>query len=143
MKRMMKAAVALMLTFGVSGCATIFKGNTSMVAVQSEPMGAEVYVNGQRLGMTPVSLRLASNQYYSVEFRKEGYETRTITLTKTIGVQWIILDVLLGVVPLVVDAATGNWYEFEPQPFNGVLRPTGSTPPGSPAPSSSDPAKVL
>jgi hypothetical protein len=29
-----------------------------------------------------------------------------------VGVKWIVLDILGGFVPVIVDAATGNWYEF-------------------------------
>ena len=47
------------------------------MAVSSEPQGAEVYVNGIRMGVTPVELNLKADKSYSIEYRKEGYESVT------------------------------------------------------------------
>ncbi|MEM7756046.1 MAG: hypothetical protein AAF297_10470, partial [Planctomycetota bacterium] len=41
-------------------------------------------------------------------------QTRQIQLTRSIGAIWIILDVVFGLIPVVVDAITGNWYEVGP-----------------------------
>lgn len=103
------------------GCATIFKGSHNAVDFSSEPPGAKVYVNGFLMGTTPVKLKLESKRTYTVEFKKEGYETRTSTLTNHVGAGWIILDVIGGLVPVIVDAATGAWYELDQEAVNAVL----------------------
>jgi hypothetical protein len=41
-------------------------------------------------------------------------EERTFQLRNEIGTLWIILDVVTGLVPIIVDAATGDWYELKP-----------------------------
>lgn len=105
----------------LSSCATIFKGSTDDVNFSSEPTGAKVYVNGNLLGTTPVQLELKSKNSYTIEFKKEGYETKTVVLNNSVGAGWIVLDVLFGVVPIIVDAATGNWYELDQEHVNGVL----------------------
>jgi PEGA domain/PDZ domain len=97
----------------IYGCATILKGGIDQVDVSSEPNGAKVYINGHMLGRTPVTLKLAAQKTYYIEFEKDGYERRTYVLTSSVGAGWIVLDVLFGLVPVVVDAATGNWYEFD------------------------------
>lgn len=37
------------------------------------------------------------------------------------GAGWIVLDVLAGLVPIIVDAATGAWYGLDQDNVNAVL----------------------
>ena len=103
------------------GCATIFKGSTDPVNFTSEPSGAEVYVDGILLGTTPFQMELKSAESYKIEFRKDGHITRTILLNNSVGAGWIILDVFGGIIPVVIDAATGNWYSLDQATVNAVL----------------------
>jgi glycerol-3-phosphate acyltransferase PlsY len=64
---------------------------------------------------------LKTDREYTIEFRKDGYETRTYFLGNKIGAGWIILDVLCGLIPVVVDVATGAWYEFTEENIIVVL----------------------
>ena len=48
-----------------------------------------------------------------IQFAKEGYETVSCALNATTNVGIVVLDVLGGLVPLIVDAATGNWKTLE------------------------------
>jgi len=105
-----------------SGCATIFKGASSEVFFYSEPAGAEVYVNGFRMGQTPVELKLESKKTYNIEFKKEGYETQTYVISNHVGVGWVVLDVIFGLIPVVVDAVTGSWYELDQSNVNAILK---------------------
>ncbi len=43
------------------------------------------------------------------------------TITNHVGAGWIILDVLAGRVPFVVDAATGAWYSLDQKNLDAVL----------------------
>lgn len=103
------------------GCATLFKGSGSTVDFSSDPTGAQVYVNGVPRGTTPINLKLESKKTYTIEFKKDGFETKTYTITNHVGVGWIVLDVLFGLVPVIVDAATGAWYELDQDAVNAVL----------------------
>lgn len=105
----------------ILGCAAVFKGTSNNVDFSSAPEGAKVYVNGVVMGTTPVKLKLESKKVYHVEFKKEGYETQNFTLTNHVGVGWVILDVIFGLVPVVVDAATGSWYVLDQDYVNAVL----------------------
>lgn len=105
----------------MNGCATIFKGSTETVSYNSEPSGAKVYVNGSLMGTTPFQLELKSNQTYTIEFRKEGYGNKTVILNNSVGGGWIVLDILFGLIPIIVDAATGNWYSLDQSRVNAAL----------------------
>ncbi|OGC42847.1 hypothetical protein A2Y85_06170 [candidate division WOR-3 bacterium RBG_13_43_14] len=106
------ACLAVIALF-IHGCATIFKGSNEQVYVNSDPAGAKIYVNGALMGSTPVMLELKSSKTYNVEFRMDGYESKTYTLTNHLGAGWVILDVLCGLVPVVIDAVTGAWYGLD------------------------------
>ena len=120
-------AVALACLF-VFSCATIFKGNSSKLDANSSPQGAEVYVNGNLMGETPVRLKLESKYTYSLEFRKEGFKTKTINIQNHVGAGWVILDILAGLVPVIVDAATGSWYDLDQKNVNAILEKQQSAP---------------
>ena len=60
---------------------------------------------------------------YSVSVSKDGYETGYATLTNRVGAGWVILDILSGLVPIVVDAVTGAWGGLSPDTVHLVLTP--------------------
>ncbi len=125
MRYFRKSAAFITLTAAVlflfNGCATLFKGSTEAVQYGSDPAGAKVYVNGQYMGITPFQIKMKSNETYTIEFRKDGYQDRTVVLNNSVGAGWIILDVLGGMIPVVIDAATGNWYSLDQSNVNAVL----------------------
>jgi hypothetical protein len=119
MKRKMFALITLAVFSG--SCATVFKGNHSRVGFTSEPQGAKVYIDGQYLGDTPIRLKLESRHDYTIEFVKDGYKTKAFHLTNHVGPGWVVLDVILGLVPVLVDAVTGSWYDLDQKHLNAVL----------------------
>jgi len=125
MKRFYKIGLFLAFisisSFMFSSCATLFKGSTDGVNFSSQPDGAKVYVNGDLLGTTPFALELKSNKTYTLEFKKDGYATRTVLLNSSVGGGWIVLDILGGLLPVIIDAATGNWYSLDQDHVNAVL----------------------
>lgn len=125
---MRKVIIIIVAASFLCSCAAIFKGTSSNLNLSSDPSGATVYVNGFPRGKTPVKLKLESKKSYNIEFKKEGYETLTYTITNHVGAGWIILDILGGIVPIVVDAATGAWYHLDQDAVNAVLEEQQSSP---------------
>ncbi len=95
------------------GCASLLKGVNEEVNIISEPNGAKVYVNGQMLGKTPLQIKLSAKNTHYIEFVKDGYEKKTFILSSSVEGQWIILDIIFGLFPVIIDAATGSWYNFD------------------------------
>jgi hypothetical protein len=97
--------------------------------------GADVYVNGVLLGVTPVRLQLKLNNSYTLEFKKVGFETKTVVLNDSVCTGWIVLDLadesenimldsateLRGLVPLVVDSTVGSRTSLNQRRVNQVL----------------------
>lgn len=107
--QIVSALVVLGVLWSLTGCATILAGKQANVSFSADPEGAQVYVNGSLMGTTPVQIKLDNNKDYTIEFKKEGYQTKTFFLNKGIGAGWLILDVVFGLVPVIVDAVTGDW----------------------------------
>jgi len=125
MNRLFKVAAAVLVCAAfaglAAGCATLFANKTPDVQINSDPDGAQVYVNGDRVGTTPVKLQLAANKTYTIEFRKDGFQTRTYHLSNHVGGVWIVLDILTGFWPVVIDALTGAWYELDSTDVHAAL----------------------
>lgn len=107
----------------VVACATILKGSLERVDFGSNPSAARVTVNGYNMGMTPLQLQLESHKIYFIEFSKPGYRTKTVVLNSSLSGGWVILDILFGLLPLAIDAATGSWYNLETNTVYAVLVP--------------------
>lgn len=116
----------LLFSFTVySGCATIFSGSRDDVKFTSEPSQAKVLVNGTEKGNTPITVSLKKGKDYEIQIIKDGYQKKNFTLTYSLGIGWLILDIFAGLIGVVVDAVTGNWNVFEDDSFKAVLVPEG------------------
>lgn len=121
MKKTVSLMVLVTFVFMLSNCATIFKGEYRDVRFHSEPDNAQVFINGEFHGRTPLKLELRPDESYTIEFRKEGYKTEVRRIKNKIGLGWIVLDVITGVWPVLIDALTGAWYEFDQRNVNAIL----------------------
>jgi hypothetical protein len=121
MKKFISVLVLISFVFVYSGCATIFVGGKDDISLSSEPTGAKVLVNGQNEGKTPCKIVLKRGKEYTIEFKKEGYESKTLRMTYGIGAGWIILDILSGLIGIIIDAATGNWNGFDLDSYKANL----------------------
>jgi PEGA domain len=68
---------ALCFALSLAGCAAY-----QNVGVESDPPGAEIYLDGKLIGLTPQSLRLARDAAHTVFLKKEGYRPELIVLEK-------------------------------------------------------------
>ena len=73
------------------------------------------------MGTTPFTLDLKANQEYMVEFKKDGFKTVGQKINTKVGAGWVILDVLGGIVPVIIDAATGSWKKLDQDNLNAYL----------------------
>ena len=106
-----------------SGCATLFKSKSlDMISLQSQPSNVEVYIDGVLSGKTPLQYKLDPKKSTNIQFKMDGYETHVYTVTSHVGAGWVILDVIAGFVPVLIDAVTGAWYVLDVNQYNAVLR---------------------
>ena len=107
-------ACSLLLT----SCATMFQGGPSVLHFDSEPEGASVYVDGMRVGKTPVTVPVRHSASGMVRYELEGYETvhqqLSTSLNGTVFLNLFIYPFTL--IGAVVDGVTGNFSSWESPP---------------------------
>lgn len=106
MKRIMSLSLILLT---LTGCATLLKRKTTDVDFISKPAGAKVYVDGDYIGTTPTELQLDNKKSYVVVFKLGDGREKTYHLTSSVRPVWVVLDIIGGVVPIAIDAITGEW----------------------------------
>ena len=127
------------------GCATLLADKVKAVPIQTTPTGADVYIDGIKRGRTPLTLQLDPRRSYTLVFKGEGLEDQVFDVRNEVGVGWVVLDVILGGLPAIIDAQTGAWHSFVPESVQVPLRPSaqahqpgaqqGTRPePGAPSP---------
>ncbi len=72
--------LTVITTLTLTSCATLFGPKSHSLSANSNPQGAEIYVDGERMGITPLKLELDPSKTYSIEYRKEGFRSITKTV---------------------------------------------------------------
>ena len=119
----MRALALSVAMLALTGCAAVPGSKQKDFDLQSTPPGADVFLDGNRLGSTPVKVKLSNQAQHTFVFKKEGYKDATCTLAKGTGAGWVIFDVLTGLVPIVIDAATNSWSQTKGSACSGALEP--------------------
>lgn len=100
-----------------SGCATIVNGRTQKITVQTEPAGATASVAGVGSFTTPAVLSLDRDTDHVITFTKAGFPERSVTLKRRLS-GWAFGNIIFGgIIGIVIDAATGDWWYFDPETF--------------------------
>jgi hypothetical protein len=126
----MRILIALPAAVLLAGCATVTRGTTSQVTVNSEPAGASAKTSlGHTCTATPCTFEIPRKSEFIVTFEKEGYDLQQIPVATRVagsGAAGFAGNVLLGgVVGMGVDAATGSTLEHYPNPVFATLQASG------------------
>ena len=92
--------LAALLFLGLtSGCATVTRGTTDTLVINSDPVGAEVKLSNGMSGKTPATFTLPRKDNVVVKVEKAGYEPVEVTVTPQVsgaGGAGMAGNVLLG-----------------------------------------------
>jgi len=70
----------------LGGCATMFSRTSDEISIDSDPKGAEVSIDGEVIGVTPLKTVVARDtlgtKYITV--KKKGYRTRQVLMEKSL-----------------------------------------------------------
>lgn len=106
----------------LTGCGLTFGGTRQVVHATASPVRATVVTGGEGVEfMTPAALSLERRNNYTLTFSAPGYASQRVELRRSIRGGIVVLDVVLGLVPVVVDAATGAWYRLSPEAVDVCL----------------------
>jgi hypothetical protein len=115
-------SVAVAAGLLVGGCATVTRGTTEPLAIQSEPPGAEVELSTGQRCITPCNLELKRKYDYRLTLQKEGFADVVVAVQPRVagaGAAGAAGNVLIGgIIGLGVDAATGAAMSLGPNPVH-------------------------
>jgi PEGA domain len=123
-----------------ANCATVTRGTTNQMQIQSEPTGADVATSLGHRCTTPCTLTIDRKSEFTVGVSKPGYrlvETPVRVQIAGAGAAGFAGNIIVGgVVGMVADAATGATLEHTPNPLTVTLtkiapatdRPRGRSP---------------
>jgi len=129
------------LTLLLQACATMFSGSKQTITFNSNPQGAEIYINGVNSNkQTPTTLELprkvkssnnnAKNQY-NYKFTLDDYEDAIIQdMAETNGKVWLnLIPPVLYLSPIVIpiDYATGAARKYNSDVYVNLSRKAGKT----------------
>ena len=108
------------------------------VSVTTQPDDANVSL-GSITGATPMSATVPGGYSIpqSIQVTKEGYQPQTVAIQRGFRTSHLVQDLfpglLLGPIPLLVDAITGDWWYVANTNYHIKLRPLVSSVNSAPA----------
>lgn len=123
------ARVALMgvAAGGLAGCATITRGSSEAMVIESTPIGANVRLSSGETCKTPCTLKKKRKDNFVVFIDRDGFEpveVNVISETAGAGAAGMAGNVLVGgLIGVGVDAATGATRKLTPNPLRVTLNP--------------------
>lgn len=123
---MFKLAILLSVSISVAGCATITRGKTDALVVNSTPSGAQVELSdGQSCNNTPCTFKLPRKSEINVLIKKDRCEPQQIRVTNKVsgnGGAAMAGNVFVGgIIGAGVDASTGAMLDLVPNPVEVTL----------------------
>jgi hypothetical protein len=112
---------SIVLLLIATGCATVTRGTSEVLVVESEPTGADVEITpaNQRC-KTPCSAKLRRKENQLITIRRDGYEpvqVNVLSQTAGAGAAGMAGNVILGgLIGAAVDAGSGATKELKPNP---------------------------
>ncbi len=133
--------VSLLAVLFASGCATLFRGTSQDLQVDSTPSGAIASLSDGQSCTTPCTMRIGRGTAYNVKFAKEGCDTQVQLVSPHIAGSGVVEALLLGG---IIDFADGAVYDAEPNPMNSGLQCSlaAAAPAAKSAAIASDPPKI-
>lgn len=118
------ALVAFVATTSV-GCATIATGGggRQSVSIATEPPGADIIVDGQLIGPSPVNALLSRKTEHIVEVQMPGYESAQVLIRSKFN-SWVVGNIVVGgLIGVVVDVVTDATWTLSDNALKIQLQP--------------------
>ncbi len=126
--RLLGGVVILSVSIMASGCATVVRGTTDQVKVQTVPEGAAIRTsNGLSCPSSPCEFKVKRKEEFTIFAEKEGYKPSSLDIVSRVsgkGMAGTMGNVLVGgVIGIGVDAYSGATLSHSPNPAILTLEP--------------------
>lgn len=123
----MRIVSVISLALLASGCASVTRGTTEQLQINSNPPEAQARTSMGFVCVTPCSLQTNRKDEFTVTISKPGYHSAEVPVTTHVGgsgAAGFAGNVILGgVVGMAADAATGATLDHFPNPVSVTLVP--------------------
>lgn len=127
---MLRTVLVAVLTVSVSACGLVFGGTRQNIRLDASPTASIKTQPVTSDYTTPASISLERSKNYTVTFAATGYQPKTLEVQRSIRGGIVVLDIICGLVPVIIDAATGAWYKLTPEVSSVTLQSSdGLAPP--------------
>lgn len=92
----MKILIAVFLIPLISSCATIVKGTTETVSLDSFVKETKVIINGENKGFTPITMEISRCIDHDIIFTKKGYEDEYVQLARRFNQATLFGSILIS-----------------------------------------------
>ena len=105
----------VVVSFVLSGCATIMHGSYQQIEVSSSPPGAKVKIDNTEVGTTPLSVKLKRSKDHIIGIGIAGCEEAELKVTNHVtgwvwgNLAWMVIFAPVGV---AIDFISGGFYAF-------------------------------
>ena len=120
--------LAVATALAATGCATLFSSKAKTITIESDPPQADILVDGSPVGQTPAQISLSNSEPHAISIAKPGYHAAGCQLLTSTGGGWVVLDVVTGFVPAIIDAATASWNKLDRTECRVRLAQDGAAP---------------
>jgi membrane-bound inhibitor of C-type lysozyme len=124
---MIRILLVCMFAATLGACATVTRGTTNQLQIESEPSGAQVKTSLGQSCNTPCTLTVNRKDEFSVTYSKPGYANETVQVKTQIagaGAAGLVGNAIVGgVIGIGVDVITGSTLEHTPNPVKAALQP--------------------
>lgn len=120
MKLKLIATTALLAVAALqTGCATIIKGDQQPLSVNSNVEGAELFLDGAKIGETPYIGTVERKKEMAIlEVKKDGYSSKRVVLDSTIEPVFWVNIISGGVFGSTTDYVSESMFKFAPATLN-------------------------
>jgi len=119
--------IMFLLFFPLSGCATITRGTTDQIQIQSEPSEANAKTSLGHNCVTPCTVTVNKKDEFTVTIEKPGFQSQKISVVTEMGTGGktaLAGNILIGgLIGAGADMTTGAAYDHTPNPVFVTLQP--------------------
>lgn len=117
--------LVLFVVMGLScvSCATVINGTTQRIPISSDPIGAQVFVDGMLVGRTPVTIEVKRKYSHLITLSADGYEEAAVQVNPVLSAAVAGNIIAGGFIGWGVDAVNGAQYRLMPETVYVKLMP--------------------
>jgi len=115
MKKILAAAIVPML---MTGCASVIKGDTDDITINSLEEGTTLYVNGAARGKDSAFVTLDKGRTYSITAKKDGCAPVTAQTGESFDPTTLLgIFIDYGLITIPIDLISGAAWKIEPKSY--------------------------